>query len=104
MFNRKNARLARELVKNPYAWPGGYPIYAVLADGELLCPDCAKSEFRELATASDGSGWIIAGLDILYEDFDNGDGTFSPELCVHCRKELESAYGGSGAPGGKVTC
>ena len=25
-----------------YAWPGGYPMYVIMADGESLYPDCLK--------------------------------------------------------------
>lgn len=61
-----------------YAWPGGYPIIYILADGEILCPACAN----------DANGWRIMGADIHYEG--------PPELCCHCNAEIESAYGEPG--------
>ena len=27
-----------------YAWPGGYPLYYLCADGGILCPQCANKE------------------------------------------------------------
>jgi len=77
----------KDAIRNPYAWPGGYPVYVVLADGELLCRDCARREYRNIADSTlhkHRDGWKAAGADILYE------GT---EYCGHCSCELESAYG-----------
>ena len=76
----------KDAIRNPYAWPGGYPVYVVLADGSMLCRDCARDNYKLMAsdTRHGWSGWQAAGADILY------DGT---EYCGHCGKELESAYG-----------
>lgn len=60
--------------KERYAWPGGYPMYAICNDGYALCCDCAPE-------------WIedIVGIDINWED---------PYLyCAHCGTPIESAYG-----------
>ena len=77
----------KDAIRNPYAWPGGYPVYVVMADGELLCRDCACKHYRYIAYETNhpfSGGWESAGADILYE------GT---EYCGHCNCELESAYG-----------
>jgi hypothetical protein len=59
-----------------WAWPGGYPMYYVTADGMTVCPDCANREV-------DQSQRPIAG-DANWED---------PELyCDDCGKRIESAY------------
>lgn len=78
----------KNAIHNPFAWPGGYPVYTVLSDGEMLCPDCARKEYRLIARATlnkDRSDWQAAGADILYEG--------SADYCAHCNKQLESAYG-----------
>lgn len=57
-----------------------------MGDGELLCPKCAKENFRLIAQATKDNlrdGWQAAGADILWE---------GEEYCAHCDKELESAY------------
>ena len=77
----------KDAIRNPYAWPGGYPVYVVMADGSMLCRDCARKEYKLIANATinhERDGWKAAGADILYE------GT---EYCGHCSCELESAYG-----------
>jgi hypothetical protein len=76
------------LIRNPYAWPGGYPRYAVLEDGAALCVKCCTDEYKLILghtrTPSTRSGWEYAGADINWED---------PELhCDHCGNRIESAY------------
>jgi len=70
-----------------YAWPGGYPIIYVCADGGVLCPDCANGENgSEASESSDApSDWRMEGTDIHWEG--------APELCDHCGAIIESAYG-----------
>jgi len=70
-----------------YAWPGGYPIYYVCNDGEVLCPSCVTKEYvqiKESTLTGSHDGWELAGRDINWED---------PDLyCAHCNKRIESAY------------
>ena len=47
---------AREAACNKYAWPGGYPLYLLCADGEVICPDCAKKEWKQVAYATKHPG------------------------------------------------
>ena len=69
-----------------YAWPGGYPIVYILADGATLCPKCANGENgSEASTDNECREWKIVGSDIHWE----GD----PFTCAHCNREIESAYG-----------
>ena len=55
---------AREAACNKYAWPGGYPLYLLCADGEVICPACAKKEWKQVAYATKHPGtdkqWEIA--------------------------------------------
>ena len=69
----------REAIRDKYAWPGGYPLYIVMEDGEALCVECGKKEYRLLA-----EGWRPEAPDINWED---------PDLyCCHCHERIESAY------------
>lgn len=73
--------------KEPFAWPGGYPVYIVLSDGCMLCSKCFKSEYSQLVwdiVNECNTGWRPAGRNVLYE---------GPEYCGHCSDKLESAYG-----------
>ena len=77
----------KNAIRHPYAWPGGYPVYTVLTDGEVLCPDCAREEFRSIVASTKhghGDEWAAYGTDVLWE---------GKYWCGHCGKELESAYG-----------
>lgn len=68
-----------------YAWPGGYPVYYIVKDGGVLCPDCARMAEREgLADDPDDAQWCIIGADINWEA--------SGLTCDHCGKRIESAY------------
>lgn len=78
----------KTFIREPYAWPGGYPKVLVMRDGECLCDKCAKSEFKEICyatTTNFNDGWQAEGSMIHYEG--------APIICAHCNVEIESAYG-----------
>lgn len=79
----------RRAVRNgPYAWPGGYPLYWLMSDGETCAFDVAKSERRAMLEAlrdRDSSGWRPVALEINWED--------SELYCAHTGRKIESAYG-----------
>ena len=33
----KSLRLADQLVREPWVWPGGYPLYGLMDDGGAIC-------------------------------------------------------------------
>lgn len=76
-----------------YAWPGGYPVTYLTADGETLCPACANGENgAEPFDATDGRDllieerqWAIVAADVYWEG--------PPLTCAHCGAPIESAYG-----------
>jgi hypothetical protein len=87
----KDLDQARQVARDKYAWPGGYPLYLVMADGEVLCPDCAKSNWRAIVENTlmpvreyPELQWRALGADINYED--------SNLHCSHCYARIESAY------------
>ena len=78
-------QLAQELAANPYAWPGGYPQYAITADGGVLCQHCCKAEMETIEGTTDpASGWYIVALDINWED--------NTLPCDHCGELVPAAY------------
>ena len=82
----KTLEQVKEAIRNSFVWPGGYPLYTVMSDGELLCPKCAKKNYRLIAEATKkklNDGWKAEGAEILWEGL---------EYCGHCGKELECAY------------
>ena len=70
-----------------YAWPGGYPIEYVTADGGLLCPACANGENGSEATINQDApaDWRIEAADVYWEG--------PVQFCDHCNSQIESAYG-----------
>ncbi len=87
---RLRIKAAKDYIRQPYAWPGGYPLALITADGGVLCPDCARKEFRLICEESfrnTNSGFRVAGVDVNWENV---------ELhCDHCGKHMQSAYGES---------
>lgn len=77
--------LAQRLSRQRYAWPGGYPMYAVTDDGGCLCHQCCSDERLAIATTTGTDGWCVQSLAVNWED---------PDLfCDHCGDRIESAYG-----------
>lgn len=88
MRNHAIIRKVKQAARDKYAWPGGYPLFILLEDGEPLCPDCARANFRQIARDTRDharSGWDAAGVDIHWEG--------EPLQCAHCNGDIESAYG-----------
>jgi hypothetical protein len=87
-MNRDAINAIKDIIRAPYAWPGGYPKYLLLSDGECLCKACARSEYRRVLRATrdaDQSGWDVVGSDINWND--------AGATCAHCYAAIESAYG-----------
>jgi len=76
----------QEYKDNPYMWPGGYTLIAIMADNGIICSECIC---EKESPVHDGSGrdeqWHFVGAFIHWE----GDFMY----CEHCGKELESEYG-----------
>jgi hypothetical protein len=68
---------------------GCYPLAFLMADGEALCPSCAKAERREcleaIAHGSRQDQWRPVALEVHWEG--------EPLTCAHCDGAIESAYG-----------
>jgi hypothetical protein len=75
-----------------YAWPGGYPIYYLCADGGILCPQCANKESAvrhadEHPDYPDYDQWRIVAGEVNWDD--------TSLTCDNCSQRIESAYGDS---------
>jgi len=78
------AQLAQELVSNPYAWPGGYPQYAITNDCGVICHRCCKAAMESIEEATPDGEWYIVALDVNWED--------NTLPCDHCGKLIPAAY------------
>jgi len=78
----------KAFVRQPYAWPGGYPLFALFNTGDYCCKNCAKSKYKTIMSelrADDDTGWEIIGVDVNWED--------ENLYCGVCNEKIESAYG-----------
>lgn len=93
-FKRVRRQLGLEVNRQPlpsFAWPGGYPLFYVFADGGCICPDCVNREIDDIDAANRGErrcnshgGWAVDAVDVNYEDADL--------VCDHCGERIPSAY------------
>ena len=77
----------KSFVRQPYAWPGGYPLFAIATDGGCICKACAKDNAKLIIreTRDDSrSGWAIAAVEVNWED--------AELTCDNCGNSIESAY------------
>lgn len=74
----------KDAIRNPHAWPGGYPLTVICRDGGAICPECAKSNWSSIAHDTIKgweTGWDVAGVQILWE----GENT-----CDQCGTNLDA--------------
>lgn len=78
----------KAMFDGPYAWPGGYPLYFIMSDGEALSFKAVEENaclIRDAIIQKDNSGWRVVSIEVNYED---------DELyCSHSGDKIECAYG-----------
>lgn len=88
MSRIETLRAVKQAIRQPYAWPGGYPLYILTTDGEALSCEAARQEWRQIVYATLHGlrdGWQALGVDVNWED--------TALYCAHTGKRIESAYG-----------
>jgi hypothetical protein len=81
--------LQKALEIGPYAWPGGYPIYFIMADGGAMSFEAVRLGREAVFSAMEGDcpddkQWRVVSAEINWED---------PNLyCDHTDERIESAY------------
>lgn len=81
----------KELVRHPYAWPGGYEVIFITEDGATLCHNCVHKEWQcvcDSVTHKINDGWMVVGFATLGNNIESTEE--SPLYCEHCNKEWES--------------
>ena len=77
------------LERGPYAWPGGYPLYFTMGDGEAVSFKAAAENALELRAAisrgNASDSWFPVACEVNWEDTDL--------ICAHSSERIESAYG-----------
>ena len=77
----------RAMRAGKYAWPGGYPCYFLVNDGESISFESAKENRRQIIESIArriNDGWRIVGVEVNWED--------SNLFCAHSGARIESAY------------
>lgn len=70
----------KSIIREPYAWPGGYERFAITTDGGCLCHKCCKAEYHIILASTRSNardGWTVAGQASAAE-------TDSFTRCDHC--------------------
>lgn len=83
----KARHVAATLRAGCVTWPGCYPLYFITCDGEAMCFDCVRKEFRRIVAdfLTGDSGWKIAACEMNEENQDL--------FCCHCNEQIPSAWG-----------
>ncbi len=85
MFTLRDIKTA--LRNGKYAWPGGYPVFFVTSQGDVLSYEAVRANWRRVCESHIKTGdrcWDVCGVDINWED---------PELyCCETGERIESAY------------
>ena len=79
---------AKRAIRNgKWAWPGGYPLFFITTEGEVLSFEAVRDNWRRVVRSHlhrCSDGWQLAGVDVNWED---------EELtCDHTGERIESAY------------
>ena len=83
---RSQAFWTLTLLKDDFVWPGGYPLVAIMGDGEMICPGCARKNHEQILDAeSRHDSWHLVGAEPYWEG--------PTRNCAHCNRPIESAYG-----------
>ena len=84
-YGPTGTRAAKIVAREHFAWPGGYAMALVTADGGELCPECVRAEFRQIAASylhgQTNSGWYPAGIVHTGETDDD-------LVCDHCGRTI----------------
>lgn len=89
MGRNEMMQAVKGFIREPFAFPGGYPKVLIMQDGECLCATCAKAEYRQVSDATrhpfTNTQWQAIGVDIHWEG--------AAIQCANCNADIESAYG-----------
>ena len=85
---RTRKEFSDALHDGPYEWPGGYPKYFLMQDGEPLsfksAVECRGFILDALSSDARYEQWRVVAVDVNWEDEDM--------RCVHSGELIECAY------------
>ena len=74
----------RKYIRTKYAWPGGYELFGICNDGGVLCCDCMRLEYYQIAYSRRhqiNDSWRVVAIDCA-ANYD------SLIYCEHCNKTI----------------
>lgn len=87
-----NVAAVHSVARDRYAWPGGYPLVA-LVDGDILCANCVRENYRRILvdTFRDEWGvWKVEGTECTqYDEHETRCGNCY-RVIVECWRREES--------------
>lgn len=81
------AKFKDVLAGGPYVWPGGYPLYFIMHDGEALSFKAAEENQKQIIYSIENNmkdDWHVIGYEINWED--------ENMRCAHSNDLIECAY------------
>lgn len=88
-MNHDNVRIVKNIIREPFAFPGGYEKVAICNDGEILCHECCKDNYGSICHSTlheINDGFNVVGMTteaVMYND-DIDEDLIS--YCAHCSK------------------
>ena len=79
-----NSHAIRAAIRQKFAWPGGYALFGICSDGGVLCADCMRREYRQVAHSvrhKVNDGWQVCLIDCAANVDTRTD-------CDHCGKNI----------------
>lgn len=74
----------RKYIRAKYTFPGGYELFGICNDGAVLCCDCMRNEYNQIAYSRRykiNDDWRIVAIDCA-ANYDNHI------ACAHCNKTI----------------
>ena len=77
----------KQVAKDHFAWPGGYPLYLIMADGYCLCATCTEKNLGLIVSNT------VSQLDEQWQAIAQAINWENENLyCAHCDELIEAAY------------
>lgn len=88
MINFEANAIVKSIIREPFAWPGGYERFAITTDGAVLCYKCLKTEYKIIAHSTlfgFNDGWQVC------EQSHEGEQD-EKVICDHCYRTIVEEF------------
>ena len=83
-LNFESMKIVKDIIRNPYAWPGGYERVSITSDGGVLCHMCLKECYDTVTHSTLHS--INDGFQVVAQLISDSIDESLP--CDHCNRNL----------------